>query len=350
MPVTSRTFGQLPDGRPVRCHVLRSLGSPGIRLDVLELGATVHRLHVAGTDGRERNVVLGHPSVGGYLSSPGYLGAVIGRFANRIAAGRFHLDGRTFVVPPNEGSHALHGGPDGFDRRLWTAAVTGDSRVTMTLVSPDGDQGFPGELTASVTYEVDNGQVGIHYTATATRATVLNLTNHAYFNLDGEGEGTVDGHLLSVEADDYTPVEPDLIPTGEIAPVRGTPFDWRIPHPVGAARRDSHEQLRRAGGIDHNFVVRGSGLREHASVASTAAGTTLTVLSDQPGIQVYAGNQLDGSIVGTSGRHYGQGAGIALETQHFPDSPNQPTFPTTVLRPGEEFRSSTVWRFDPVGE
>lgn len=342
----SRLFGRLPDHREVACYLLSApRAGGGIRLEVLELGATVHRLWVPGPDGRSRNVVLGHPTLEGYLSSPGYLGAVVGRFANRIAGGRFPLGGRSVVVARNEGPNTLHGGPEGFDRRLWSVLAATGSSLTLSLVSPDGDQGFPGRLEASVTYEVGAGEVRLRYAATTTAPTVVNLTNHAYVNLDGEGSGSVDGHLLSVQADAYTPVGPDLIPTGEHAAVDGTPFDWRTPALVGPRLAADDEQLRRAGGLDHNFVIRGAGLREHASALSPASGIHLTVLSDQPGVQVYTGNQLDGSIVGTSGRRYGRRAGLALETQHFPDSPNQPSFPSTTLLPGEVLQTTTVWRF-----
>lgn len=336
----------LPDGREVACH---TLGDPsGVVLRVSELGATVLQLHMTDARGHRRNVVLGHATVREYLASTAYFGSTVGRYANRIAGGRFALDGREVAIPANAGRNALHGGPEGFDHRLWTTTNIDGSSVTMELDSPDGDQGFPGAVHVAVTYEVAGGEVHIRYAATTDRPTVVNLTNHSYFNLEGEDAGSVDGHLLSVEADHFTPVGADLIPTGEQAPVEGTPFDWREPAPVGPRIRQPHDQIVRARGVDHNFVVRGAGFRRAATLAAPATGLLLTVLSDQPGIQVYTGNFLDGSVVGTTGHLYRQGAGIALETQHFPDSPNQPSFPSVVLRPGEELRSTTLWRFEQI--
>lgn len=337
---------RLPDGREVACY---TLGDPaGVMLRVIELGATVHQLHVTDSHGHRRNVVLGHATIEEYPASTAYFGSTVGRYANRIAGGRFALDGRDVAIPVNDSGNALHGGPDGFDRRLWTTTNIGASSVTMELDSPDGDQGFPGAVHVAVTYEVAGSEVRIRYAATTDRPTVVNLTNHSYFNLEGEDAGSVDGHLLSLDADHFTPAGADLIPTGEQASVEGTPFDWREPAPVGPRIRQPHEQILRARGVDHNFVVRGTGLRRAATLAAPATGLLLTVLSDQPGIQVYTGNFLDGSVVGTSGHLYRQGAGIALETQHFPDSPNQPSFPSAVLQPGEELRSTTVWGFSQI--
>jgi len=334
---------RLPDGRQVACH---TLGDPsGVELQVSELGATVHQLNVTDARGHRHNVVLGHATLAEYLTSTHYFGATVGRYANRIAGGAFTLDGRQITIAVNEGGNALHGGLDGFNRRVWTTTNLGASSVTMELDSPHSDQGFPGALHVAVTFEVADCEVRIRYGATTDRPTVVSLTNHSYFNLDGEGAGSVDAHLLSVESDHFTPVGAGFIPTGALAPVEGTPFDWREPAPVGIGIRRQHDQIRCARGLDHNFVVRGTGLRQAATLASPANGLRLTVLTDQPGIQVYTGNSLDGSVVGTSGQLYRQGDGIALETQHFPDSPNHPAFPSTVLRPGKELRSTTVWRF-----
>ncbi|KJK11451.1 hypothetical protein UB45_13445 [Terrabacter sp. 28] len=319
------------------------LVTDGLTLEVLTAGAAVRRLVVEDdhSDGVV-DVVLGHHDARTYAICGGYLGAVVGRYANRVAGGTFTLDGHEHHLTTNEGANTLHGGADGFDRRRWTVAETGADHVRLRLTSPDGDQGFPGRLEVEVTYRIGPGTVRLDYTATTDRATVVNLTNHAYVNLDGEGSGSVDDHVLRVEADTVAPVGPDLLPTG-LAAVTGTPLDWRTPHRIGDVLASDHEQLRFARGLDHHFVVRGSGMRT-AAVLTGRSGRTLTVETDQPGVQVYTGGHFDGTIVGLSGRRYGARAGIALETQGFPDAPNRPNLPSTVLRPGEVFRSTTVWR------
>ena len=335
-------LGHLDDGTAV--HTYR-IGAGGLALQLIDLGATVQRLEVPDRDGAARNVVLGHRELAAYASSSSYFGSVVGRFANRIAGGRFRLDGREYALTTNEGGNTLHGGVDGFDRRVWTVSDLAEDEVTFGLVSPDGDQGFPGELAASVRYAVSPGEVRLDYRATTDAPTVLNLTNHTYFNLEGEGAWTVDGHLLTIEADRFVPVDESSLPTGGTAPVVGTALDWRTAQRVGDRVRIPDGQLLLSGGLDHHLVVRGEGLRPQATLTAPATGIAVTVLSDQPGIQAYTGNYLDGHVVGTSGRTYRQGAGIALETQHVPDSPNHPEFPSTVLRPGETFTSTTIWRF-----
>jgi len=316
--------------------------APGPELEVTRLGAAVHRLHVT-VDGERRNVVLGHPTAADRLASSSYLGGTIGRYANRIAHGRFPLDGREVVVGTHDRGNSLHGGPDGFDRRLWDVVSQGPDELVLSLASPDGDQGFPGTLAATVRYGVSGDVVRIEMTATTDAPTVVNLTNHAYFNLAGEGSGTVDGHRLVVEADEYTPVDATGIPLGEHAPVDGTPFDLREATPIGAAVRRDHPQVVDARGIDHNYVVRGTGLRPHATLR--ADGIRLRLRSDQPGLQVYTANALDGTQPGTSGGRYRQGDGVALEPQLFPDSPNRPAWPSPVLRPGETYRHTIEWDF-----
>lgn len=347
MTVLTALAGRLPDGRDVRAHTLDA-GGPVLR--VLELGATVDSLVVADRDGRPRDIVLSPPSLEDRLANGAYLGSTVGRYANRIAGGSFELDGRRHRVPPNEGPHALHGGPDGFDRRVWRTVSTADSAMTssvcLELVSPDGDQGFPGELTVEVTFAVDDRSVTIDYLARTTAPTVVNLTNHSYVNLDGPASETIDEHLLSVEADVYTPVGPDLIPLGPSRAVACSAFDLTTATRIGDRVRMPDEQVLLAHGIDHHFDVRGTGMRRHATVLSAESGIELTVRSDQPGIQVYTGNFLDGTLVGRHGRTYRQGAGIALETQHAPDSPNRPELPSTVLRPGETHTSRTVWELE----
>jgi aldose 1-epimerase len=320
-------------------HVVGS--RDGLRLEILEYGATVHRLLVPSSSG-PRNVVLGHASVEEYAASTAYFGATVGRYANRIAEGRFTLDGTEHVLDRNENGNTLHGGPEGFDSRIWSVGSRSEEAVTLTLHSPEGDQGFPGAVDATVTYTVSGDEVRIDLAAGTDRPTVVSLTNHSYFNLAGEGEGSVDDHLLQVHADHYTPTDGRLIPTGELAPVDGTPLDLREPTRIGDAVRRDHPQLRMAQGIDHNFAVRGSGLREVATVR--AAGLRLEVSSDAPGVQVYTGNFLDGTAAGTTGSLYRQGDGLALEPQAFPDSPNQPAFDSVVLRPDQTYRRTIVWR------
>ena len=344
---SQRVFGQLPDGRDV---ALLTIGTaPGPVVDVLALGATVHRLEVAGGDGQRRNVVLGHPDVAERLASGDYIGGTIGRYANRIAGGRFVLDGREVAVGAHDRGNSLHGGPDGFDVRLWDVVAHDADSVELALVSPDGDQGFPGTVEVTVTYRVVGDTVSVAMAATTDATTVVNLTNHAYLNLDGEGSGTIDDHVLSVDADDYTPVDATGIPLGDHEPVAGTPFDFRAPTPIGPAIRAEHPQVADARGIDHNYVVRGEGLRRAAALESPRTSTRVEVWSDQPGLQVYTGNFLDGSRRSTSGARYRQGDGIALEPQRFPDSPNRPGWPSAELRPGGTYRCSIEWRFAVSG-
>jgi aldose 1-epimerase len=325
------------------------LGSaPGPVLHLLTLGATVHRLEVTCGDGVRRNVVLGHPTPEDYLASTYYLGATVGRYANRIAGGRFPLDGREIQVAVQDRGNCLHGGPDGFDSREWAVVDGSDTHVVLELVSPDGDQGFPGRLNARVRYDVAGDQVDISYEATTDAPTVVNLTNHTYFNLDGNGTGVVDDHLLTVTAEQYLPVDRTGIPLGEYAAVAGTPFDFRAPAPIGRAARGDDEQVMRAQGIDHNYVIDGAGLRAAAVLESSRTRTRLVLETDRPGLQVYTGNHLDGSRRGSDGSVYRQGDGIALEPQLFPDSPNHPEWSSPVLRPGETYSARLRWTVTPA--
>jgi galactose mutarotase-like enzyme len=339
-------FGRMPDGRDA--HVLTIGAAPGPVVDVLTLGATVHRLLVTGADGRPRNVVLGHPDVEERLASGDYVGGTIGRYANRIAAGRFPLAGREVQVGTHDRGNSLHGGPDGFDVRLWEVVEHDAEHCVLSMTSPDGDQGFPGTVTVTVGYRVEGDTVSVTMEASTDATTVVNLTNHAYLNLDGEGAGTIDEHVLLVEADAYTPVDATGIPLGDHAPVAGTPFDFRSPAAIGPAIRREHPQVADARGVDHNYVVRGTGLRRAATLSSPRAGLGVELWSDQPGLQVYTGNFLDGTRRSTSGARYRQGDGIALEPQLFPDSPNRPEWPSALLEPGETYRSLMEWRFAPV--
>ncbi|WP_206056735.1 aldose epimerase family protein [Nocardioides sp. GY 10113] len=335
--------GVLDDGRAV--HRITLGRAPGVVLEALTLGASVHRLEVSGPGGVRRNVVLGHATIQDRLAGGAYLGATVGRYANRIAHGRFPLDGREVVVGVHDRGHSLHGGPDGFDRRVWEVVAHGPDEVTLRLVSPDGDQGFPGEVVATVRYVVAGDVVRVEMGATVDAPTVVNLTNHAYFNLDGEGAGTVDDHLLTVAADEYTPVDGGSIPVGDHAPVDGTPFDLRTPVRLGAVVRSGHPQVLGSGGIDHNFVVRGTGMRRHASLESPRSGIRLDLSSDQPGLQVYTGNFLAGSPASTSGVRYRQGDGIALEPQLYPDTPNRPAWPSAQVAPGDTYAATLQWAF-----
>lgn len=341
-------FGALPDGRDVHVH---TIGSDDLRVEVLTLGAVVHRLVVPDRDGVPVDVALGLPDVAERLASTYYLGGTIGRYANRIAGGRFLLDGREVVVGTHDRGNSLHGGPDGFDRRLWTVREAAPDRLVLALTSPDGDQGFPGRLDVEVTYAVRGRTVAVSHRATTDAPTVVNLTNHAYLNLAGEGSGTVDDHLLTVDADRYTPVDGTGIPTGGHEPVDGTPFDLRTPTRVGDAVRSPHEQVVAAQGIDHNLVVRGTGLRRHARLSAAATGIALELWSDQPGVQVYTGNFLDGTRRARDGSLLRQGDGIALEPQLAPDTPHHdegPDWPSAVLRPGAAYTSHLEWRFQPA--
>ncbi len=341
--MTSETFGTLPDGREV---LLLRLGSaPGVELELLTLGATVHRLVVGGGDGERRNMVLGHGSVADRLASDLYLGATIGRYANRIAGGRFRLGGRDVEVSTNDRGNALHGGADGFDRRLWEVREHTADVAELRLVSPDGDQGFPGELTVGVRFEVDGDTVRVTHTATTDAPTVCNLTNHIYLNLGGDGSGTVDDHLLTLAAEEYVPVDDTGIPTGGFAPVADTPFDFRTATRVGDAVRAAHPQLVASRGLDHDLVVGGEGLRRVAVLEAPGTRTRVELWADQPGLQVYTGNGMDGAHRSTEGVAYRQGDGIALEPQLHPDSPNRPAWPSATLLPGERYESRLEWRF-----
>lgn len=324
---------------------------------ILTYGGIVQSLGVPDRDGRVGDVVLGFDTLKDYVqnNSP-YFGAVIGRYANRIAGGKFTLDGVTYHLPTNDGPNTLHGGTKGFDKRIWEAReISGSDTVGLELryTSPDGEQGFPGTLETRVVYTLtEKNELRIDYHATTSEPTVVNLTNHSYFNLQGEGTSTIYDHELQINADRYTPVDATFIPIGKLTSVADTPFDFREPKSIGEDIRDGHPQIVRGHGFDHNFVLNRrsvGGLVPAARVEDPNSGRVLEVATTEPGVQFYSGNFLDGTLVGTSGRVYRQSDGFALETQHFPDSPNQPQFPSTVLRPGERFHSTTVFRFSTSG-
>jgi aldose 1-epimerase len=347
--VTRAAFGRLPDGRPVESFTLTNAG--GVELRAISYGAIIVSLRVPDREGRLDDVVLGHDDLEGYLAKSAYFGALVGRYGNRIAGGRFTLDGRTYTLATNNGPNHLHGGVRGFDKQLWKAEPferPGATGIVFTRVSPDGEEGYPGNLDVRVTYTLTDGnEVSFEYFATTDKPTVVNLTQHSYFNLAGDGKRDVLGHELTIDADRFTPVDKTLIPTGVLAPVAGTPFDFRKPAGIGARIGADDEQIRNGGGYDHNFVLnrRGEGLSRAARVFEPTTGRTMDVATTEPGVQFYSGNFLDGSIKGKGGRAYARRYGFCLETQHFPDSPNKPAFPSTVVRPGQEYRSKTVLTF-----
>jgi aldose 1-epimerase len=348
--ITKSFFGATPDGQRVDRYTLSN--SRGMRIRVLTFGGILQTIEVPDRRGRLANVALGFDNLTDYVERNPYFGCITGRYANRIARGRFTLDGVTHQLNVNNGPNHLHGGNVGFDKKVWAATEVrqgGAVGLELTYTSPDGEEHYPGTLSTKVTYLLTNdNDIRIDYRATVSgRATIVNLTNHSYFNLAGEGSGDINDHELTINADRYTPVDETLIPTGELARVAGTPFDFNKATRIGERLRDGHPQLVIGRGYDHNYVLdrKGSGLEFAARLRDKASGRTLDVLTTEPGIQFYSGNFLDGTLVGTSGRMYRQGDGLALETQHFPDSPNKPTFPSTVLRPGQVYRTTTVYAF-----
>ncbi|MEW1690593.1 aldose epimerase family protein [Streptomyces sp. NPDC091265] len=342
-------FGRLADGTPVHRW---TVSNGGTTLKVLSYGGVIHSLETADRHGRPANVALGFDNLDDYVAKSPYFGGLIGRYGNRIANGRFTLDGTTHQLPVNDGPNSLHGGDRGFDKRIWDVEPFtrgADTGLILTRTSPDGEAGYPGNLAVRVTYTLTpRGEWRIDYEATTDRATVINLTSHTYFNLAGEGSGSIDGHLLELAAARYTPVGPTLIPTGELAAVARTPFDFRRARTIGAPARTAHEQVGFAKGIDHNYVL-DKGLTARPGYALTVthpeSGRVMKMYTTEPGMQFYTGNFLDGTLTGTTGRLYRQGDAFCLEAQHFPDSPNQPAFPSTVLRPGETYRSTTLHAF-----
>ena len=351
--ITTKSFGQLPDGRPTEVFTLEN--ASGFRADISDYGGTVVRLLVPDKNGKLADVSLGFDDAARYREKSPFFGALIGRYGNRIAHGKFTLDGLTYSLPLNDSPGdipcSLHGGLIGFDKVIWEARPVireGNPTLILRYVSRDGEQGYPGELTVEVTYTVTAAnELRIDYQATTTKATPVNLTNHTYFNLKGEGNGTILDHVLMMKASRTTPVNAGLIPTGEIVPVAGTPLDFTTPHAIGERINADNEQLKFGGGYDHNWVLdnQDGSLALAATVYEPTSGRLMEVLTTEPGLQFYSGNFLDGTLTGKSGQAYVHRSGLCLETQHYPDSPNHPEFPSTILRPGETLHSTTIYRF-----
>ena len=341
--VQKSSWGTTGDGVPLEVYTLQN---DTLTVRITNYGAHVLSIEAPDRNGEKADVVLGFKDWAGYEAAKStYIGAVVGRYGNRIAKGTFSLGGKTFHVPLNNGANALHGGTVGFDQKVWTAKALPEG-VELTLISPDGDMGFPGKLIAHVRYTLSGNTLRIEYTATTDKPTVVNLTNHSYFNLAGESGGTVLDQVLTLNSLRYTPVDDGLIPTGELAPVSGTPFDFTKATPIGTRIHNDNPQLKIAGGYDHNFVLEGRGMRLAAQVVDPKSGRTLTVRTTEPGVQFYSGNFLDGTLKGTGGKLYVRNAGFCLETQHYPDSPNQPSFPPTELLPGRPMHSVTTFTFE----
>jgi aldose 1-epimerase len=342
MTIEKKPFGKTADGKPVTLYTLSN--NQGNTVELIDYGAIVVSINVPDRSGKKTNVTAGFSSIDGYLERHPYFGATVGRFCNRIAMGKFSLEGKTYSLAVNNGPNHLHGGEVGFDKRMWQVAeVKADNSVGLkfTYVSPDGEEGYPGTLTTIAEYRWDNNNcLTLDLQATTDKPTVLNLTNHAYFNLGGAGSGTIHQHELTLACDQYLPVDESMIPKGALAPVAGTPLDFTTPHKIG----ERIAQLKETNGYDHCFVVKGKAgeLRDAAKVVDPASGRTLSIKTTQPGIQLYTGNFLDGKP-GNAG--FKTHEAFCLETQHYPDSPNQPSFPSTVLRPGEKFHQVTTFTF-----
>jgi len=341
-------FGTTPDGTAVERFALRNAN--GVEFNAINYGGIITSLRVPDRRGAMADVVFGFDSMDGYLKKPPYFGAIVGRYGNRIAKGTFSLDGKTYRLATNNGVNHLHGGNVGFDKVVWKAEpIPGKNGIAFSRVSRDGEEGYPGNLTVRVTYELtDRNELIVDYHATTDKATPVNLTQHSYFNLAGGGD--ILGHEMMINADRYTPVDATLIPTGVVAPVAGTPFDFRKPTAIGARIDQADAQLKIGQGYDHNWVLNraGSGPQLAARVVEPVSGRTMEVSTTEPGVQFYTGNFLDGTIVGKGGQRYVHRGGFCLETQHYPDSPNHANFPSTILRPGQEYNSRTVFTFGVV--
>jgi aldose 1-epimerase len=347
--VSKAAFGSTPDGEAVDIYTLTNAN--GMEVRTITFGGIITSIRVPDRDGKLDDVALGFDNLEGYLTNPPFFGAIIGRYGNRIAKGRFTLDGKTYSLAINDKPNHLHGGKKGFDKIVWKAESfkkENNVGVVFTHTSPDGDEGYPGSVSLRVTYTLTpRNEIEVEFEATTDKATPLNLTQHTYFNLAGDGSRDILDHLMTIHASRFTPVDSTKIPTGESAPVEGTPFDFREPTAIGARIAANDTQIKFGNGYDHNFVLdrTGDGMFAAAHVLEPQTGRVLDISTTEPGMQFYTGNFLDGSLVGKSAHVYKQRMGFALETQHYPDSPNQPRFPNTILHPGEAYHSKTVFAF-----
>lgn len=346
MSVTEEAWGITRDSRKVTLYTLRN--DKGMEVKIADYGGTIVSLKVPDKKGVFADVVLGFDNFADYESKSPFFGCITGRYANRIAGGRFNLEGQTYTLAVNNGPNHLHGGKVGFDKKIWkTSLLPSDKGIglLMKYTSPDGEEGYPGTLTCEATYRLTNDNtLEIIYQATTDKPTILNLTNHSYFNLAGEGNGSILNHELTLFADQYTPTDDTLIPNGPLAPVKGTPLDFTSPHPIGERIGSDFKPLVQGVGYDHNYVISGpAGLKKAAHVKEPASGRVLEVFTTQPGVQLYTGNHLN--VTGKQGHAYKSRDGFCLETQHYPDSPNHPTFPTAVLRPGETYQHTCTYKF-----
>jgi len=343
-------FGKTSDGQEVDLYTLTN--KKGMEVAITNFGGIIVSLKAADRHGKLDDVVLGYDSLDGYLTNKAFFGALIGRYGNRIAHGKFALNGSTYTLPKNDGDNTLHGGPEGFNKRVWTAKDVSGAKgqaLELSYLSKDGEEGFPGNVSAKVVYTLtDQNEVTIAYSATTDKETVLNLTNHSYFNLAGQGTGDILGHQLMIRGDHITAVDDTLIPTGELRPVKDTPFDFTHATAIGARINQDDPQIKVGKGYDHNWVLNSHGA--HSPVLAAEAyepnsGRVLQVLTVEPGVQFYSGNFLDGTITGKGGKVYKHRYGFCLETQHFPDSPNHPKFPSTTLKPGQTYSTTTIFKF-----
>jgi aldose 1-epimerase len=345
--VTRESFGTTADGKPVDVYTLKNAN--GVEVRAITYGGIITSLKTPDKSGRPGDIVLGFDNMAGYETPAPYFGAIIGRYGNRIAKGRFTIDGKEYTLATNNGPNHLHGGLLGFDKVIWNAEpIAGRNAIAFSRASADGEEGYPGNLNVRVTYELtDKNELIVEYSATTDKATHVNLTQHSYFNLAGDGNGDILGHELMINADRFTPVSDALIPTGQLASVDGTPFDFRKATAIGARINQKDPQLVNGKGYDHNWVLNrsGDGLQLAAVVSEPTSGRVMEISTTEPGIQFYAGNFLDGKLTGKAGHVYSHRTGLCLETQHYPDTPNQPAFPATLLKPGQTYGSKTVFTF-----
>lgn len=347
--ISETSFGSLPDGTPLKLFKLRN--ASGIEADITNYGGIITSLRTPDRNGNLEDIVLGYDSLAGYLKAPSFFGALVGRYGNRIANGKFKLEGKTYTLVQNNGKNHLHGGTKGFDKVVWTpeASSTADSAtLKLSYLSKDMEEGYPGNLQVTVTYTLTNdNELKIHYEATTDKPTVVNLTNHSYFNLTGNTRRDILDHTLTLNASKYIPVDDGLIPTGKIEPVKGTPFDFTQPATIGSRINDNHQQIKIGRGYDHCYVFdKAPGSYGHvATLYDSASGRQMDMFTSEPGTQLYSGNFLDGSITGKFNTVYAKRYAVCLETQHFPDSPNQPSFPSVVLKPGEVYKTRTTYQF-----